>query len=412
MLKILINAYAVSPDHGSEPGVGWNWITQIAKYCKVYVITEIEFKNGIEIAVQKLPQKDNLVFYYNDIEEKARQMCWNQGDYRFYYYYRKWQQKTLSIAKKIVIDNKIDIIHQLNMIGYREPGYLWKIKNIPFIWGPVGGYNFVKSSFLLSLGFKMAVFYSLKNIINFSQAITSLRVRKAVKHATILLAASGNAKSAIKILYKKDSILINETGCHIPPMNFSRERKKNQNKFKILWVGRFIPTKMIGLALETISKVKYLDGLEFHIVGDGMDNKSLIHWQNYARILGIGQICEWHGKILRKEVDEIMRKSDLLFFPSIVEGTSHVILESISNSLPVLCFDTCGHGEIITDKIGIKIPLENPQKGVNQFVANIEKLYYNRDLLQQMSENCKIEIVDLSWDEKAKRMIKYYQKLL
>lgn len=30
MLKILINAYACSPDMGSEPGIAWNWVSNLA----------------------------------------------------------------------------------------------------------------------------------------------------------------------------------------------------------------------------------------------------------------------------------------------------------------------------------------------------------------------------------------------
>ena len=63
-------------------------------------------------------------------------MCWNQGDWRFYSHYKKWQKRTLKIASDIIKQHPIDIIHQLNMIGFREPGYLWQI-NKPFVWGPV-----------------------------------------------------------------------------------------------------------------------------------------------------------------------------------------------------------------------------------------------------------------------------------
>ena len=33
-----------------------------------------------------------------------------------------------------------DLIHYVGMIGYREPGYLWKL-GLPYVWGPVGGTN-------------------------------------------------------------------------------------------------------------------------------------------------------------------------------------------------------------------------------------------------------------------------------
>ena len=138
MINVLLNAYAVAPNWGSEQGLGWNWVINLAKYCNVYVITEGEWQKEIEEAVNQLPYKDNIHSYYNQLPDNVRKMCWNQGDWRFYRHYRKWQEKTLEIAREIIAEHKIDIIHQLNMIGFREPGSLWKIKDIPFVWGPVG----------------------------------------------------------------------------------------------------------------------------------------------------------------------------------------------------------------------------------------------------------------------------------
>ena len=142
MLSILINAYACSPGMGSEPGMAWNWCVNIAKHCELHIVTEGEFRDRIEAVLPMLPQGANMHFYYNPVSDKIRQMCWNQGDWRFYKYYKDWQQKTYLIAKEICGKRKIDVLHQLNMIGFREPGYLWKLSmemGIPFVWGPIGG---------------------------------------------------------------------------------------------------------------------------------------------------------------------------------------------------------------------------------------------------------------------------------
>ena len=139
-MKVLINAYACCPNMGSEPGMAWNWCLNLAKECELYIITEGEFKEQLENAVKKVPQGHRMHFYFNPVTPKIRKMCWNQGDWRFYKYYREWQLKTEKIAKSICEKEKIDIIHQLNMIGFREPGYLWRVSQgmrIPFIWGPV-----------------------------------------------------------------------------------------------------------------------------------------------------------------------------------------------------------------------------------------------------------------------------------
>ena len=79
MLNVLVNAYAVSPAWGSEPGMGWNWVVNLAQYCNVFVITEGEWRTEIEETVEKLPQRGNLHFYFNPVSERVRRMCWNQG---------------------------------------------------------------------------------------------------------------------------------------------------------------------------------------------------------------------------------------------------------------------------------------------------------------------------------------------
>lgn len=83
MMQILINAYAVNPDWGSEPGMGWNWVIHVAMHCKVQVITEGEWRENIERELARLPQAGNIVFHYLPVPEKIRRMCWDQGDWRF-----------------------------------------------------------------------------------------------------------------------------------------------------------------------------------------------------------------------------------------------------------------------------------------------------------------------------------------
>ena len=48
-INVLISAYACAPNMGSEPGMAWNWIVNIAKHCRVFVITEGEWQAEKEI---------------------------------------------------------------------------------------------------------------------------------------------------------------------------------------------------------------------------------------------------------------------------------------------------------------------------------------------------------------------------
>ena len=107
-----------------------------------------------------------------------------------------------------------------------------------------------------------------------------------------------------------------------------------------------------------------------------------------------------------------MQNSDLFFFTSIAEGTPHVILEAFNNKLPVLCFDTCGQGDCVNEKVGIKLQLTNPEQSIREFVEKIEYLYSHRDVLDEMSQNCLPRAKELTWDNKAKQMLELYHSAI
>jgi len=409
MLNILINAYAISPTWGSEPGVGWNWIINIAKKCKVYVITEAEWQTEIINALEHLPQKDNIRFYFNPVPQYVRDMCWNQGDWRFYRHYRKWQLKSLEIAKEIIALNRIDIIHQLNMIGFREPGYLWKIDGIPFVWGPIGNMASVPTNYLNGSPLKDKIKLGIKDIISYVQARTG-RVKQAIKRADKLITALESSADIIRKEYHKNNIdVIPETGLVITDR--VEHCLDNHDKIKLLWVGRFIPTKKLDIALKVVSQLKNKEHFELHIVGWGKENSERDYYR-LAKDIGVLDLCVWHGKLPNYEVQELMKKSDLFLFTSVLEGTPHVVLEAISNNLPILCFDICGQGVIVNDTVGWKIPLKDIKVASNGMIKVLNTLDEDKSLILQKSRNCELRKPELSWETKIDNIIKTYYSLV
>lgn len=408
MLKILINAYACSPNMGSEPGMAWNWCINLAKHCELHIITEGEFKDQIEAMIPTLPQGKNLHFYYNPVSEEVRKMCWNQGDWRFYKYYKKWQLKTYEIAKEIVNKEKIDIIHQLNMIGFREPGYLWKIENLPFVWGPIGGLKKFPTNYLQGSGIHNILFNCLKNIINVLQIRYHPRVDKAMKRASLLISSIPDSYYAIKKYKKKKSIIIPETGCYIT--NDVPIIKTEIESLRAVWVGKFDFRKQLPLALNAISltnnKNIYLD---IYGTGSMVQQKEA---KELATQLGINQRIVWHGQQSNDCIKEAMQKADLFLFTSVSEDTSTVVLEAISNSLPVLCFDACGFGAVIDESVGRKIRLTRPDQSARDFAEQLNYFYSNREKLRELSKGCKNKQTELSWDKKIDQIVEIYYKIL
>lgn len=411
MLSILINAYACSPNMGSEPGMAWNWCVNLAKYCELHIITEGEFRDKIEVVLPVLPQGKNMHFYYNPVSEEIRRMCWNQGDWRFYKHYKEWQWKTYLMAKEIIQQHFIDIVHQLNMIGFREPGYLWKIENKPFVWGPIGGLKQFPDAYLQNAGLKMRLFNKLKNRINIFQVKHDKRVNMAFRKADLLISSIPDSYKAIKSYKRLESVIIPETGCFTDKIKALGSDKIKHTGFNLLWVGKFDFRKQLEIALRTVAALKHCRDIKLIICGTGTDQQ-VSYYKKLSGDLGIDQQVEWKGSLANQEVLVEMANADLFFFTSVSEDTSTVVLEAVSCNLPVLCFDTCGMGYVINDKVGIKISLSNPKQSVTDFAEKIDYLYSHRDYLQSLSEGCKERQQELSWENKALQVVSLYNQII
>ena len=420
-MKILINAYACSPGMGSEPGMAWNWVSNLAKFCELYIITEGEFRDRIEEVVPTLEQGKNMHFYYNPVSEEIRKMCWNQGDWRFYKYYKEWQWKTYLMAKDICKQEKMDVLHQLNMIGFREPGYLWKLSQengVPFVWGPVDAKDKFPVAYLDGAGLKTKLFMRLKNFLTGIQLRHSKRVLLAAHQASVIFSASSNSQRSFKKYMNIDSPLLNETGCYIEESSWTSKTdgeienlpikdKSSKETFDVLWVGKMDFRKQLALALKSIAECAQLQ-MRLHIVGGGNAEP----YQKLASELGIENQCVWHGAVSHEEVQKLMQESDVFFFTSVAEGTPHVVLESIGNHLPVVCFDTCGQGDSVNDSVGRKIALSHPSQSAHDFARILNELEGNRSLLKHLSENCKLRQMELSWEVKARKVMEEYKRII
>ncbi len=420
MLKLIISAYACSPNMGSELGIGWNWCVQLALHCELHIITESEYQERIEAALSTLEQGGRMHFHFLPVTEKVRRMCWNQGDWRFYIYYKKWQQRAADMARDICRQERIDILHQLNMQGFREPGYLWRVSQetgIPFVWGPIGGLKQFPMAYAKDGSWKMRYFMGLKNRLNTWQLKHSRRVGNAMKQASLLISSIPDSYRAIKEVKGLESVWIPDTGTVVHKnLNLDLDVDANLNvnldlddNLNVVWAGKFDFRKRLDLALKAIAETGN-QRIRLKVLGSG-NQRQETEAKALAERLGMAGQVEWMGNIPNSQVQEEMRKADLFLFTSVNEDSPTVVMEAISNRLPVLCFDCCGMSAVVTDEVGKKIALTTPQQSVKDFAEAISYLYDHREVLAQMSKNCKRRAEQLSWESKAQRMVEMYKNL-
>lgn len=402
--RILLSVYACSPEWGSEVGTGWHWVHALSKFFPLHVITEEGFRKSIEAHLSDFDGRFLPEFHYVDIGEQARTFFWTQGDWRFYKHYRNWQKKAYQTALKLHQIRHFDIVHQLGMIGFREPGYLWRLPgNHLFFWGPIGGMGEIPWSYLPSLGVKTGLIYGIKNILNLIQEYGHWRVRKAIRRADMLFAATIENQKCIRTILGKESVLLNETGAE--PSRSSVRSSQNEC-LNIVWCGVMESRKALNLGLVAIQRLKQKKiPVKLHVLGGGHAEK---RWHESLKTLNIEDFCVWYGKVEPVKVREVMDHADVMLITSIKEGTPHVLLEALESGLPVVCHNAWGMSSVVNDKCGILVPLKSPLKSVSGFFNALTRLALDKQLLKDLSQGAFARAKELSWDNKAKIMASFY----
>ena len=85
-------------------------------------------------------------------------------------------------------------------------------------------------------------------------------------------------------------------------------------------------------------------------------------------------------------------------------------MEAISAGLPIVCFDICGFGPLVDDRIGRKAPCIDPGQAERDFAAIISHLYANPGELASMSTGGRERLRRLTWDYKMEQLTKIYER--
>lgn len=405
--KILINCYACSPYRGSEPGMGWNFVSRLAQYHDVTVITEKQkWESDIDRYYSEHPDEECIKFYFIAKERhKLLRKVWPPS---YYWYYKKWQKEALQLAYELDACEHFDLVHQLNMVGYREPGELWKMGK-PLVWGPIGGTNMTPWCMLPSMGLYGCLYYLGRNLMNEWQMHTSNRVKRCMSVSGQLISATeGTRKDAVRI-WGKNSVVIPEVGLIDTSNSYQPANRENADDFlHICWSGQHTYGKSLNIVLKSLSKCENTDKITLHVIGKGTCTE---HWKRMAVNCGLKNVL-WHGWMERSKAMEIMKSCHLFAISSLSDLTSTVLLEALSYGLPVIALDHCGFSNVITNACGIKIPIHSYKQVITDFSNAISCLEQDETWRRELSVGAFARSREFSWDNKVEMLLTIYDKMI
>ena len=157
--------------------------------------------------------------------------------------------------------------------------------------------------------------------------------------------------------------------------------KRNfSNQLHLLFVGRLEDQKDIPTLLKALKEISHEKIFsQISILGNGSLRKDL---QSLAEQYEIDKSIRWLGKI--PNVDEYMQSCDLLVLTSKYEGFGLVLLEAISQNLPVLATNTTSIPEVLgSDYLGL-FPVGNFLLLAELFRKFKNDSFYREQLINQL----------------------------
>ena len=405
-LKVLVSAYACEPGKGSEPGVGWNWVKQIAKRHEVWVLTRANNREPIERELKKNPMP-TVHFVYLDLPYWMR--FWKRGQRGIHLYYYLWQILAYIRARLLQRKIQFDLVHHVTFGVYWMPSFLIFLR-VPFIFGPVGGAESTPRQFRKGLSIRSRLYESVRDLIRFWGRSLDPFIRTIMKQADLILARTQTTASIFPYSYCDKVVTMLETGMYADERIYSMANKKNEN-FIILSAGRLIHCKGFHLGIKAFAPfVKVFPQSSLIIAGDGPERQRLA---NVSKSCAVEDRVHLPGMLPHDQLMEQMASCDILLHPSLQDGGAWVVMEAMTLGKPIICLDLGGPGEMITEKCGIKIKAESQEQAVQDLAIALEELARNSKLRNRMGQAARKRFEEIyDWDRKGEQIERLYELVM
>ncbi|THU40966.1 glycosyltransferase family 4 protein [Niastella caeni] len=173
-----------------------------------------------------------------------------------------------------------------------------------------------------------------------------------------------------------------DPGRSVASVEFREKYALDEQKFKVLFVGRIVREKGVFSLLESIPMLTCKDDCQFVFVGDGPDLEKL---KKRTEALEITKFTRFPGFIPDHECDHFYANADMLAFPTYFnEGFPMALFKSVAAGLPVITTRIRAARDHLSSPDNVLwVDGESPES----VAKAINTLYENHALRKTMSEN-------------------------
>lgn len=404
-MKILVTAYACEPGLGSEPGVGWNWVKEIARRHECHVVTR-ENNVAAILAGARAEGVRNLHVHGYDLPRWAR--AWKRGRRGSSLYYYLWQRGIARIARRLDREHDFDVVHHVTFVSSCFPSGLARVGK-PFVWGPVGQHPRLPDRFLRRGDWRQRAGEFVKAGIKWALQHLDPEFGRTLRQADLILSVSKPVEDELEPRFGHKVVPFPAIG--VCAVDVPAERWRGGERFRVLFSGRLVDLKGARLALEAFAGfARDVRGAELVFLGEGPLRDDL---RERARELGLADRVEFPGHLPLEEALVRMNTADVFLFPSF-EGAGMVVLEAMAAGTPVLCLDFGGPGRMVGSDRGVRIPLgDSFEETAAALASALALLHSDPETRERLARNALAWVrAEMDWSVKGDRLHEFYERAI
>ena len=405
-MKVLISAYACQPGMGSEPGVGWNVVEQVAKQHDVWVLTRANNRAAIEAALRARPMP-RVRFCYLDVLGWSRRWRPQQVGRTVRLHYYLWQLRAYAAARRLQRAVGFDVCHHVTYVQYAAPSLL-ALLPVPFVWGPVGGGESAPASFHRSFGRRGRRYERLRDLSR-RLAERDPLVGLTARRCALALAMTPDTAARLRALGARRIEPLSESGMRSEEIAaLAALPMPAPPPLRFVSIGRLLHWKGFYLGLEAFAAAQ-LPAAEYWILGAGPERRRL---EEIARAHGLGERVRLRGHLPRQAALAALAECHVLVHPSLHDSGGWVCLEAMAAGRPVLCLNLGGPAVQVTEKTGVRISAVTPDQVIRDLADEMRRFADNPELLMTMGAAGRERIrTEFDWNIKGQYLVNIYRKV-
>jgi glycosyltransferase involved in cell wall biosynthesis len=323
------------------------------------------------------------------------------------------------IARKLVSEHQVELVHQPIPVSPREPSLLRGL-GCPVVIGPMNGGMSYPPAFAAHEG------RTERLLLRWGRASAAALnfLMPGKREAALLLVANERTRRALPAGTSPCIELLVENGVDLSLWTAPRASSEASEEdgasgrcTTFVFMGRLIPLKCVDLLLRAFAAARQQAPMRLWILGDGPERARL---EQLALDLGLREggaadngVAHFAGWLPQEACLKWLVEADSLVLPSVRECGGAVVLEAMALAKPVIAAAWGGPLDYLDPSCGVLVPVTSAADLVAALEAAMVRLAASPALRRRLGEAAAAKVqAEYNWKTKADRIVELYAQAL